>query len=106
MKIINAEAAKKLIEQGAKIIDVREPDEYIAERIENSDLNPLSAFDPAAILKKYDEEENLIFLCTLGKRAARACAVVQQMDDQRENNYVLEGGLIAWKQSGYSTISG
>jgi len=80
----------------AMIIDVREPFEYGEERIDGSDLHPLSAFDAQAIREKYGERK-LVFQCRSGKRSLDAA---QRYATCGGVPYHLAGGIEAWKATG------
>jgi len=82
----------------AVIIDVREPFEYGEERIEGSDLHPLSSFDAEAIHNKYGDQK-LVFQCRSGKRSLDAA---ERYARRGGTPYHLEGGIEGWKASGQS----
>jgi rhodanese-related sulfurtransferase len=75
------------------LVDVREPGEYAAERIEGAVLHPLSTFDPRAL-----PAGKLVFQCGIGRRsleALRRSAAAGLPPAQH-----LHGGLAAWRQAG------
>jgi rhodanese-related sulfurtransferase len=80
----------------AMIIDVREPFEYGEERIDGSDLHPLSAFDAEAIRAKYGDRK-LVFQCRSGKRSMDAAERFARCGGEP---YHLAGGIEAWKATG------
>jgi rhodanese-related sulfurtransferase len=92
---ITATELKQRLDEGedTQIIDVREPDEYEAARLENSKLIPLgqivdrqSEIDPA--------RETLVH-CQGGRRSAEAIEALQRAGFQgRLVN--LKGGITAW----------
>lgn len=82
----------------AVIIDVREPFEYGEERIDGSDLHPLSAFDAEAIREKYGDRK-LVFQCRSGKRSLDAAERYAKCGGIP---YHLQGGIEGWKASGQS----
>jgi rhodanese-related sulfurtransferase len=89
---IGVDEAKKLIEKGFKIIDVREPFEWERGRIPSSTHVPLNT-----LLAKAQElitGDNIIFVCAEGVRSAVACEVAAAIG--RTNLYNLEGGTVAW----------
>ncbi len=93
-------ALETLLAQGdAILIDVREPIEHAAERIEGAVLMPLGQFDPDAIHQQYPGKQ-VVFHCVGGKRSAKAC----QWFDPQGPTYHLAGGIEAWKQAGHATI--
>ena len=82
------------------LVDVREPNEYMAERIPGAVLFPLSTFDPAA-LPSPDICE-VVFHCKAGSRSAKAVEkCVAQGIAHTEH---LAGGIDAWKAAGLPTI--
>ncbi len=85
----------------AILIDVREPREYAAERIQGALLFPLSSFDPAAL--PIDKTREMIFHCGSGKRSADALARCQAAGVPIATH--VRGGLMAWKQAGLSTLA-
>ena len=83
------------------LIDVREPDEYAAERIHGALLFPLSTFDPHAL--PHDDGKPIVFHCGSGIRSVKAidkCRAVGLPHDSH-----LAGGLRAWKAAGLPTMS-
>ncbi len=93
-------AVKALIESGAAVlVDVREPGEFAAERIDGAILHPLSTFDPARL-----PPGRVVFQCGIGKRSLAALQRYEAAGlDQGQH---LQGGLAAWKQAGLPTRRG
>lgn len=70
---LDPQEALRLINEGALLIDVREPDEHARERIPNAKLVPLSRLTTPL---DRNEAQQLIFHCRSGSRtgaAAEAC---------------------------------
>jgi rhodanese-related sulfurtransferase len=88
-----AELNSLLAAHAVTLIDVREPAEYAAERIEGAVLHPLSGFDPRAL-----PEGRLVFQCGVGKRSLAALQRYQAAGLPPAQH--LQGGLAAWKQAG------
>lgn len=84
------------------LIDVREPGEFVAERIAGALNVPLSAFNPAALPDA--GARTIVLQCAGGKRSAAA------VDQCRRAGQVIEthlaGGLAAWKAAGLPTVAG
>jgi rhodanese-related sulfurtransferase len=78
----------------AIIIDVRELDEWQAERIHGAALVPLSRFDTAAI----PEGKAVILQCRSGVRSMDAAQYLARLG--RTELYNLAGGIIAWREAG------
>jgi rhodanese-related sulfurtransferase len=81
------------------LIDVREVNEYAAERIHGALLYPLSTFDPKAIPM---EGRKLVLQCGSGKRSLMAAHKLQAAGFGHLTH--LAGGLQAWKAAGLPTI--
>jgi rhodanese-related sulfurtransferase len=92
------EVAARMKIGGVELIDVREPGEYEAERIQGAMLFPLSTFDPHALPKNVD----IIFQCGTGKRSAMAVAKAQAAGLSHTAH--LTGGIQAWKAAGLPTL--
>lgn len=83
----------------ALLIDVREPDEFAAERIAGARLVPLSKFDPALALAMALPRQKIIFQCRSGKRSADALRLASSVAGSHEI-MSLRGGIEAWKAAG------
>lgn len=96
---INATEAKRLIDAGeAVLVDVREPAEFHACRIEGANLVPLGTVCCSA-LPHTSEDKKLIVHCQAGRRGMQACETLQKEDDSR-TIYHITGGLNEWQQAG------
>jgi len=84
----------------ALLVDVREPDEFAAQRIPGALLHPLSTFDPAAL--PTDGSRLLVFQCGSGKRSATAARAYVAAGAERATH--LAGGIGAWNAAGLPTI--
>ena len=84
------------------LIDVREPAEFAAERIQGAVNVPLSSFDPHALPDAGDK--TVVLQCAGGKRSAMA--VDQCGKANRAVDTHLAGGLMAWKAAGLPTVGG
>jgi len=97
---LTADECAKLLESGeAELIDVREVNEWEAERIPGATLYPLSNFGerrPAGSPDKIG-----IFHCRSGRRTYDYFRFFE-MNDYKEV-YHMEGGILDWKAQGYPT---
>ena len=97
LRSLSPEGAKRLIDDGATLIDVREPDEFARERIPGARNVTLSRIDGGAL--DAAGAKQLIFHCRSGARtAANAERLAARAGTCQA--YVLEGGLDAWKKAG------
>jgi rhodanese-related sulfurtransferase len=95
--ITPAEAARLLREEGATLVDVREPDEHARQRIPGARNLPLSALEEADVA--LHDGSPVIFHCRSGARteghATRLAAKAGTCEA-----FVVAGGLDAWKRAG------
>ncbi|OYU69281.1 MAG: sulfurtransferase [Alphaproteobacteria bacterium PA2] len=84
------------------LIDVREPDEFVAERIAGSVNAPLSRLAPADLPKA--DGKTVVLQCAGGKRSAMAVEKCCKAGELIETH--LAGGLAAWKAAGLPTVKG
>jgi rhodanese-related sulfurtransferase len=93
------EVSRGLAEGRMVLVDVREPNETAVERFPNAVLEPLSAFDPAAIVVPPGRE--VVFACRSGRRSVTASLAAQEQGFAYGSH--LAGGLLAWKAAGLPT---
>ncbi len=92
-EISPSEAAELLRESKARLIDVREPWEFEAARIEGSVLMPMGDV-PSRAHQELDPDERLVVLCHLGMRSLNV--TVWLRDQGFEQVQSLRGGIAAW----------
>ncbi|MCB9858320.1 MAG: rhodanese-like domain-containing protein [Phycisphaerales bacterium] len=91
-----ADLKRRLDDRTAIVIDVRELDEFTAERIEGALSRPLSTFNPANI--EYPDGQTVVLSCRSGNRSTEAAQ--RLIDAGREKVCHLKGGLKAWTAAG------
>lgn len=99
LKTINAAEGKRLMDQGAVVIDIRGADEFAREHIPGAQNKPLSEFGSASVGRGSDV---VIYHCKSGMRT-QANAAQLKAAAQCEA-YILEGGLEAWKAADLPVI--
>ena len=82
------------------LVDVREPQEYVTERIHGALLFPLSTFDPGALPTG---DRPVVLHCGSGKRSA--VAVAKCMEAGVPVTMHMKGGILAWKHARLPTVS-
>lgn len=93
---------QKLVQEGALLIDVREPHEYAEIHAEGAQPLPLSEFE--ARYRELPRDRPLVMICRSGARSARAG---QYLLDQGYPEVVnLAGGTLAWTDAGLPTGKG
>ncbi|WP_085339732.1 rhodanese family protein [Aquidulcibacter paucihalophilus] len=100
LKAISIEEAKRLLADGARLVDVREADEVARERIGLAKSVPLSRLDEALPLTG---DQAIIFHCKAGNRTAAHASRLAAATTC--DAYVLEGGIEAWKAAGLPVIT-
>lgn len=95
---ISAVEARRLVDQGAILVDVREPDEHARERVPDARLLPLSRLEEAELTVL--EGRPVIFHCRSGARTAAGAARLRAKAGEGCEAYIVEGGLDAWKRAG------
>ena len=81
------------------LVDVRDPQEFWTERLPKSLFRPLDRLDPHEFIQF---PSPIVLYCRSGKRSAIAG---QRILSHHPIELVhLQGGILAWKAAGYSTV--
>lgn len=97
-KPITADMLKQYInshqEKEYVIIDVRQPQEYLAGHIPGANLIPLSEFQT----KLFDlpTDKSFVFYCASGGRSRMAAMLAAEGEITEKELYNLDGGMMAW----------
>ncbi len=100
LQTIDARHAKRLIDEGTIVVDIREAREFARERLPGACNLPLSG------LAKVEgaDAKTVIFHCKSGMRTSvNAQRLAQAADGEA---YILEGGIDAWKRAGLPVAAG
>jgi len=89
-------ARQQADEASAIIVDVREPNEYAAVRVEGSALYPLSTF--VVRFNELPRDRRLLVLCQSGSRSMAATAHLLHNGWPDVSN--VTGGIDAWQRAG------
>ena len=102
MRIISALELNDAMQKGQEfeIVDVREPYEYDACNIGSLHIPMGEICNRITDLPK---DKNIVFMCRSGKRA-EAVANILMTDYSISNVYILDGGILAWKDQIDSTL--
>lgn len=93
MKPVSPDEARRLMATGAKLVDVRAPDEHARARIPGAANVPLAEID-----RLRAEGCAVIYHCRSG---ARTAAHADRLASAAGGDcYVIEGGIEAWRQAG------
>ncbi len=94
---IGTDEAKRMIEGGTRIIDVRQLDEWNRGHIAEAELVPLNgiyAFGKALQDLHIPEDEEVIFVCAAGQRSASASEIALVAGLKKVYN--LANGMNGW----------
>lgn len=97
LKTISAQDAARLLQAGAVLVDVREPDEHAREHIPGARSLPLSRLRRETL--ETTRGQPVLFHCRGGTRTAGNAALLAEKAGDCEA-FIVEGGLDAWKKAG------
>ena len=93
-----AEASEMVKDDGAVVIDVREPFEYQAGHIPTATLIPVNSV--FARREELPKDKKILFVCAVGQRSALAAEMAAAAGIPADQLYTLDGGTDAWKKAG------
>jgi DMSO/TMAO reductase YedYZ molybdopterin-dependent catalytic subunit/rhodanese-related sulfurtransferase/glyoxylase-like metal-dependent hydrolase (beta-lactamase superfamily II) len=98
---VSARAAKAMVDRGALLLDVREPDEWYAQHV------PKAMFLPMGRVRARQEElprdRKIVVVCRSGGRSAAVTAALRRSGFDAVN---LAGGMCAWAAAGLAVVVG
>jgi rhodanese-related sulfurtransferase len=86
---------------GAEVIDVREPGEYVSGHVPGARMVPMGQL--ASRLSELDREETVYVVCASGNRSKSMASLLAQQGFDAVN---VAGGTSAWMQSGRPVTTG
>jgi rhodanese-related sulfurtransferase len=95
LKHITAAEAKRLVDNGALLVDIRETNEYAAENIPGARNAPLSRISGECL---GEGAPAVVFHCKSGARTRMNAMALANCADAEA--YILDGGIEAWKAAG------
>ncbi len=97
VRTVSPAEARKLVGEGAILVDIREPDERAREKIPGTAHLPVSRLDAATPTW---QGKTVIFHCRSGARTQGNAARLAAWLGAGCEPCVMEGGLDAWKKAG------
>ncbi len=97
-------AEKLKTTENPQLIDVRTPEEFEAEKIENATNINWNADDFEAKCKNLDNSKPVFVYCKVGGRSAKAAAKLADMGFK--TIYNLDGGIMKWNANGLGKSNG
>jgi rhodanese-related sulfurtransferase len=95
---VSPNEAQALIAQGARLIDIRDADEYVREHIPAATLLPLEKLTHGATLNA-QPNETIIFHCQAGSRTQNNASRLAEAGAPAQVK-LLAGGIQAWRAAG------
>jgi rhodanese-related sulfurtransferase len=89
-------------QEGAFILDVREPSEWTDAHIAGATLIPLGELESR--VNELPKDKEIVVVCRSGNRSAQARDLL--LNDGFTQVTSMAGGLNQWKAAGYPTVSG
>lgn len=96
---ISSEEAKKMVDEGAVYIDVREPAEHRSKKIPGTVNIPLSKISLKAVKANKTADQKVVMHCKSGMRSGKACEKIAKESDF--DVYTVEGGIEDWHGKGF-----
>lgn len=104
---VDPPTAQRMLQAGECIlIDVREPDEHAAERIDGAKLVPLSRLKVEELARAATSSKTVVMHCKGGKRSADACRLAEPLTQRGIRLHSMAGGIEAWKRHGQPVTRG
>ena len=100
---ISPALAKRLLDEGAMLVDIREADEHAREKIAGAQPLPLSKLDEAGLAVHGGDP--VLFHCKSGARTLANAPRLAAKVGESCRVYIVEGGLDAWKKAGLPVIT-
>ncbi|MEN9997551.1 MAG: hypothetical protein RI922_541 [Bacteroidota bacterium] len=102
MRLISALELHDAMKKGNEfeIIDIREPYEYDLANICSKHI-PMGEINHR--IDELPKDKNIVVMCRSGKRA-EAVANLLMTDYSLSNVYILDGGILAWKENIDNTL--
>ena len=102
---ISVEQATELLDEGgAVVVDVRNPDEWVAGHVKGAIHIPVD--EVLNRVEELPEDKKLLFICAAGVRSALACEMAAAMGVPTERLYNVEEGTPTWMERNLPTSYG
>jgi rhodanese-related sulfurtransferase len=99
---VSVQEAAERRDQGAFVLDVRQPEEWAEYHIPDSTLIPLEEL--AGQLSDLPQDRDIIVVCRTGNRSAQARDILLSAGFTHVTS--MTGGLTQWRAQGYPTVAG
>ena len=99
---INTETAKQMFDDGAYMLDVRTPEEWVNFHVDGATLIPLDELE--ARVNEVPRGQDIIVICNSGNRSQVGRDIL--LDAGFENVTSIAGGIQGWMAAGYDFVTG
>jgi len=103
LSAIKPAEARRLLDGGALLIDIRESDEHARENIPGARHLPLSKLDEIDLA--VHQGKPVIFHCKSGARTQASASRLAAKLGETCEAFVVEGGLDAWRKAGLPVVT-
>lgn len=86
----------------ALVVDVREPEEYVAAHIPGVPLIPMG--DIVDLIDRFDKEREYVLVCRSGRRSLEVAKFFAANGIGKVHNFW--GGMLAWQEQGFEVEVG
>jgi rhodanese-related sulfurtransferase len=101
---IDVEQLAERLDEGARLVDVREPDEYVEGHVPGAVLVPLATVPDH--VDAFTGDGTTYVICRSGARSMRACEHISALGLADVDVVNVAGGTLAWQASGRATVGG
>lgn len=103
VKSVSPPEAQALMKNGAVLIDIREPAEFLREHVPDAISVPLSDIIAGKSIVGLSVQHPVIFYCLVGSRTSQnADALIKAASPA--STLLLSGGISAWKSANFPTV--
>lgn len=99
---IDVKEARQMSQNGALLLDVREPGEYAAGHAPNAVLIPLGQLGTRMQEITAYKDKPVAVMCRSGRRSASATKQLAEAGFSQVKN--VNGGIMAWEQAGLPVV--
>ncbi|HSQ40223.1 MAG TPA: rhodanese-like domain-containing protein [Anaerolineales bacterium] len=99
---ISVSEAAAMRDDGAFILDVREPDEWVESHIPGATLIPLGEL--ASRVDEVPQDQEVVVVCRSGNRSAEGRDILLAAGFEQVTS--MAGGVNQWKSAGFETVNG
>ena len=99
---IDVKQAFSMNQQGALLLDVREPEEYSAIHAPNAKLIPLGQLGSRLQEIAAYKDKPVVVICRSGNRSSKAVTMLKEAGYSQVSN--VKGGITAWEKDGLAVI--